>query len=162
MFRILWGREAATGGGQLNGIFLKRFQHRCFHVNFAKVSFVVSWCQFLKAILKTFHEIALAFLPVEIKRNILYVNINLTENLFFVFGKYRRGKVGPEATVSHPFWALALTKNVSSIFLSRWHLVNDSRSKRVSAFLLCFFGFETINFYVFSIKMSCFESKFFF
>ena len=53
------------------------------------VSFVVSCCQFLKAIvLKTFNEIVLAFLPVERKTNILYVNINFTGNLFFGFGRY--------------------------------------------------------------------------
>ena len=67
------------------------------------VSFVVSCCQFLKAIiLKTFNEIVLAFLPVERKTNILYVNINFTGNLFFGFGRYC-GKLVPEPTVSHPF-----------------------------------------------------------
>ena len=67
------------------------------------VSFVVSCCQFLKAIiLKTFNEIVLAFLPVERKTNILYVNINFTGNLFFGFGRYC-GKLVPETTVSHPF-----------------------------------------------------------
>ena len=67
------------------------------------VSFVVSCCQFLKAIiLKTFNEIVLAFLPVERKTNILYVNINFTGNLFFGFGRHC-GKLVPETTVSHPF-----------------------------------------------------------
>ena len=38
-----------------------------------RVPFVVSGCQFLKAIiLKTFNEIVLAFLPVESKTNKIY------------------------------------------------------------------------------------------
>ena len=58
---------------------------------------------FLKAIiLKTFNDIVLAFLPVEIKANILYVNINFTGNLFYGFGRYS-GKVVPEPATSHPF-----------------------------------------------------------
>ena len=52
--------------------------------------------------LKTFNEIVLVFLPVERKTNVLYVNINLTGNLFFGFGRYC-GKVVPEPAVSHPF-----------------------------------------------------------
>ena len=60
------------------------------------------------------------------------------------------------------FWAPALTKNVFSIYFSRWFLVNKSRNKRVSTFLLCFIGFETIKFYTFVIKMSCFGSNSFF
>ena len=77
---------------------------------------VVSCCQFLKTIiLKTFNEIVLAFLPVESKTNMLYVNINFTENLFFGFGRYC-GKVFPEPAVSQPFWVPGLTKNVLSIF----------------------------------------------
>ena len=51
--------------------------------------FVVSCYQFLNAIiLKTFNKIVLAFLPVEIMTNILYVSINFTGNLFFGFGRY--------------------------------------------------------------------------
>ena len=68
-----------------------------------RVPFAVSCCQFLKAIiLKIFNEIVLPFLPVESKTNILYVNINLTGNLFFGFGRYG-GKVVPEPADSHPF-----------------------------------------------------------
>ena len=48
-----------------------------------------SCCNFLKSfILKTFSEIALAFLSVDCKTNILYVNINSTVNLFLRFGRY--------------------------------------------------------------------------
>ena len=65
--------------------------------------------------LKTFNEIVLVFLPVERKTNVLYVNINLTGNLLFGFGRYC-GKVVPEPAVSHPFWAPAFSKNVLSIF----------------------------------------------
>ena len=86
--------------------------------------------QFLKVII-------LAFLQVESKTNIFYVNINFTGNLFFAFGRYC-GKVGPEPAVPHSFKALALTKNVLSI------------------------GFETIVFYVLFIKMSCFGINLFF
>ena len=93
--------------------------------------------------------------------NILYVNRNFTGNIFFGYGR-NCGEVGQEPAVCHLFWAPALTKNVLSIFFSRWHLVNDSKNKRVSAFLLCFIGFETINFYAFFIKMSCFGSNLFF
>ena len=81
--------------------------------------------KFLKAIiLKTFNEFVLAFFPVESKTNILYVNIHYTGNLFFGFRRYC-GKVFLEPAVSHPFWALVLTKNVLSIFfftltLSKW------------------------------------------
>ena len=101
----------------------------------------------------------LAFLPVKIKTNILYVNINFTGNVFFVCGRCC-GKVGPGSDVSHRFWAPPLTKNVLPIFFSSRHLVNDSRNKSVSTFLLCFIAFETINFYVFFI--SCFGSNLFF
>ena len=65
--------------------------------------------------LKTFNEIVLVFLPVERKTNVLYVNINLTGNWFFGFGRYC-GKVVPEPAVFHPFWAPAFSKNVLSIF----------------------------------------------
>ena len=97
-------------------------------------------------------------MPVESKTNLLYVNINFTGNLFFEFGRYC-DKVVPEPAVSQLFSALALIKNIPSIFFSRWQLVNDSMDKRVSAFLLCLIGFETIKFYMFLIKMSCFGSK---
>ena len=53
-------------------------------------------------ILKTFHEIVLAFLSVESKTNILYENINFTGNLLLGFGKYC-GKVLPEPAVFHLF-----------------------------------------------------------
>ena len=77
---------------------------------------IVSCGQFLKAIiLKTFNEIVLAFLPVESKTNMLYVNINFTGNLFFGFGRYR-GKVVPELAFPYPFLAPAPTKNVLSTF----------------------------------------------
>ena len=63
--------------------------------------FVVSCCQFLKAIIsKTFNEIVLPFLPVESKANILHVNINFTGNLFLVFGRCC-GEVVAEPTDSH-------------------------------------------------------------
>ena len=78
---------------------------------------------------------------------------------FFEFGEYC-GKVFPEPGVSHTFWAPALTKNVFSIFFLYWLLLNDSRNKRV--FLLCFTGFEAINFCIFFIKMSCSGSNLFF
>ena len=107
-----------------------------------------------------FNEIVLAFLPLESKTNIVYVKINFTVKLLFGFSRYR-GKVVPVPAVSHPFWEPVLTKNVLSIFFSCLHSVIDSRNKRLSAFLLCFIGFETINFYIFFIKMSCFESNFF-
>ena len=42
--------------------------------------------------------------------------------------------------VSHPFRLPALTKNVLSIFFPCWHLVNGSRTKRVSALSLYFIG----------------------
>ena len=47
-------------------------------------------------------KIVLAFLLVESKTNMLYVNINFTGNLFFGFGRYC-GKVFPKPIVSHPF-----------------------------------------------------------
>ena len=113
------------------------------------VSFVFSCCQYLKPIiLKTFNQTFLAFLPVEFKTNILYVNINFAGKLFFGFGRYCR-KVLPEHAVSHPFWAHAFTENSLSIFFARWLLVNDRRNKRVSAFIIF-------------VKLSCFESNLFF
>ena len=39
-----------------------------------------------------------------------------------------------------------------AIFFSRWTVVNNSRNKRVTTFLLYFIGFETIKFYIFFIK----------
>ena len=52
-------------------------------------TFLVSCSKFLKSvILKTFHEVVLAFLSVESKTNILYVNINFTGNLLLGFGRY--------------------------------------------------------------------------
>ena len=50
--------------------------------------------------LKAFNEIVLAFLSVESKTNILYVNINFTGKLLLGFGRCC-GKVFPEATVFH-------------------------------------------------------------
>ena len=118
--------------------------------------------QFLKAIiLKTFDEIVLAFLLVESKTNVLYVNINYTRN-YFLYSVDTVGKVFWESAVFHLFWALPLTKNVFSIFCSRWLLVNNSKNKGMAALLLCFTGFEAINFYIFFIKMSCFGSNLFF
>ena len=115
----------------------------------------VSLSVFKSHYLKNFIEIVLPFLLVESKTNILDVNINFTGNSFFGFDRYS-GKVVPKPADSHPFGAPALAKNVLSIFFSRWHLVNDSRNKRVSAFLLCFISFETINFYILFLKISCF------
>ena len=112
--------------------------------------------------MKSFNETVLAFLSFESKTNILYVNINFTGNLFLGFGRYW-GKVLPEPAVFHFFRVPALTNNVLPIFFSCWLVVNNSRNKRVSAFLLYFIGFETINFYIiFFIKMSYFGSNLFF
>ena len=62
-----------------------------------------SCCKLYKSIiLKTFYGIVLSFLPVESKRNIFYVNMHFTENLFFGFGRYC-GKVFPEAAALHVF-----------------------------------------------------------
>ena len=44
----------------------------------------------------------LAFLSVDSKANILYVNIHFTGNLFFEFGRYC-GKVLPEPAALHLF-----------------------------------------------------------
>ena len=49
-----------------------------------------------------FKEIVLTYFLVESKTNIIYVNINFTGNLYFVFGRYC-GNVVPERAVSHPF-----------------------------------------------------------
>ena len=92
-------------------------------------------------------------LSIESKTNILSVNINFTGNLFLGFGRYC-DKLYPESAVFHLFWAPALARNVFSVFYSRWLLVNNSRNKRVSAFLLCFIGFEIINFYILFIKIN--------
>ena len=64
---------------------------------------MVSCCQFLKAIIfKIFNETVLAFLLVQSKTNVLYVNINFTGNIFFGCGRYC-GKVFPEPAVSYTF-----------------------------------------------------------
>ena len=77
----------------------------------------------------------------------VYVNINFTGHLLLGFGRYC-GKVLPkQPAVFHLFWAPALTNNVLSIFLSGWSVVNNSRNKRVFAFLLYLIGFETIFIY---------------
>ena len=65
---------------------------------------MVSFCLFLK-------EIVWAFLPVESKTNILYVNIKFTGSLFFGFGRYC-GKVDPEPAVSQSFWAPAFNRKM--------------------------------------------------
>ena len=93
--------------------------------------------------------------------NMLYVIINFTGNSFLGIGRYC-GKVVPEPSDCHLFWTPALRNNVLSITFSLWHLVNDSRNKTVSAFLLCFIGFGKINFYIFFIKISCFGLNLFF
>ena len=70
------------------------------------VPFVVSCCKFLKSIIfKTFNDIALAFLSVESKTYILWVNINFNGKLFFRFGRYC-GKVFPEPAAIHLFECL--------------------------------------------------------
>ena len=89
--------------------------------------------------------------------NILWVNMNFTGNLFFEFAR-SCGKVFPEPTDSHPFEHLQSQKMFFNIFL-RWLFGNDSSNERVSAFLLCFIGFETINFYLFFWKTSSFGSN---
>ena len=81
-----------------------------------------------------------AFLSLESKTNMLYGNF--TGNLLLGFGRYC-GKVLPEPAVFHIFWAPAL-KNVFSIFFSRRIVVNNSRNKKVFAFLLYFIGFELL------------------
>ena len=50
------------------------------------------------AILKFFHEIILAFLSVESKTKLLYVNTNFTGNLLAGFGRYC-SKILPEPAV---------------------------------------------------------------
>ena len=126
-----------------------------------RVPLVVSCCKFLKfIILKTFNETVLAFLSVESKTNIFYVSISFTGNLLLEFGRYC-GKAVPEPTVFHLVWAPALKSNAFSIFFLRWPAVSDSRNKKMSAFLLYFIGFETINFHIFFIKMSCLGSNLF-
>ena len=86
------------------------------HKLYLLIPFTVSCCQFLKAIiLKIFNGIFLAFLPVESKTNILYVNMYFIGNLFFGFGRYC-GKVFPEPVIFHHFWAPAFRKNVFKYF----------------------------------------------
>ena len=148
-------------------VFSQTYLYIYIHICLATVGFMLLLLSVFKSFYlhetfhETFHEIVLALLPVESKTNLLYVNINFTGTLFFGFDRYC-GKVVPEPAVSHPFWVAALIKNVLSAFSSRWNLVDDSRNKRVPAFFLCFIGFETLNFCIFFIKMSCFGSNLFF
>ena len=69
------------------------------------------------------------------------------------------GKVFPEPAVLQLFLSACTHKEFFSTFFSWWLLVNNSRYKRASAFLLCFTGFETINFYIFFIKSSYFQTN---
>ena len=69
--------------------------------------------------------------------------------------------VFPEPATFHVFWALHSQRKFFQL-LSRWLLVNDCRSKRVSVFLLYFTGFETINFYTILLNISFFGSNVFF
>ena len=71
------------------------------------------------AILRFFSEIILAFLSVESKTKLLYVNTNFTGNLLSGFGRYC-SKILPEPAVFKFFWASEPTANVFSIFFSRW------------------------------------------
>lgn len=93
-------------------------------------------------------------MSVESKTNLLYVNIYTfifillliyiyILDLFFGFGR-DCNKVFPEPAALHLFSVPALTKKRSL-------LVNNSKKKKVSAFLLRFIGFETINFHIFFI-----------
>ena len=66
--------------------------------------------------MKTFNEIVIAFLPVESKTSILYLNINFAGNLLLGFGRYR-GKVLPKPAVFYLFGAPALAKIVFLIFV---------------------------------------------
>ena len=81
--------------------------------------------------------------------------------LFFRFYRYCN-KVVLDHADTHSFWAPALTKRLFFQYFFTLTLSNDSRNERVSAFLLCFDRFETVNFYIFFIKMSCFGSNLFF
>ena len=72
--------------------------------------------------MKTFEEIVLAFLPVESKTNIFYVDINFPGNLFIGFGRYC-GKVVPEPTVYHPFFSAGIHNKCSFNIFSHWQLV---------------------------------------
>ena len=106
------------------------------------MSFAASCCRFLKSFIsKAFNRIVLAFLSVDSKTNKLYVNTYFPENLLLGFGRYC-GKALQDSAVFHLFWVPALTNNVFSVYFSSWPVVNNSRNKRVSAFLLYFFGFE--------------------
>ena len=79
--------------------------------------------------------------------------MHFTRNLYFGFGRYC-GNVFSEPAAFYVFWAPALVKNVFlKYFFSCWLSVNNSRNKMVYAFLLRFTVFETINFYIFFIKM---------
>ena len=93
---ILWHQKFDSGPWNVNDDIVKyilvrtyqgikiKVQHHVFfffflHFKVSRVPSVVSCCKFLKPIiLKTFNEIVLAFLSVESKINILYVNINFT------------------------------------------------------------------------------------
>ena len=77
-----------------------------------RVPLVVSFCKFLQSgTLKKFNEIILAFLSVERKTNIFFVNIKFMGNFLFEFGRYC-GKVLWEPAVFHLFWSPSLTNNV--------------------------------------------------
>ena len=135
-----------------------------------ETNIIFTW---LSSLYNPFNETVLAFLSVESKTKILYVNINMTGSLLSGFGRHC-GKIVPEPAIFHLFWAPVLSNNFFSIFFSRWPVANNSRNKRVSALLLYhgdiilkspwlyFIGFETIYFYLFFIKMSHFRSNLFF
>ena len=115
--------------------------------------------KFLRSnILKIFNEIALAFLSVESKTNILHVNINFTGNLFLGDIVVKNSQNLLPFTVFVFFERLHSQRMFFTIFFSLRLLVNNSRIKRVFAFLVCFIGFDSINFYTFFIKMSCLGS----
>ena len=103
----------------------------------------------------------MAFLSVEGKTNTLHVNISFTENLLFGIGRYC-GKVFPEPTDFHLFWASAFTKNDFLIYVSGWPLVNKSRIKRVSAFFYDSLVLKQLIFNVFFKEIGSFRSTFFF
>ena len=96
--------------------------------------------------------------PLEVFYKFTLCKYKFYLEFIFWIGRWCR-KVVPEP-VSHHFWAPALTKNVLSIFFSRWHLVNDSRKKILSASLLYIIGFETINFISSSWKRVVFDQTY--
>ena len=65
--------------------------------------------------MEAFNEIALAFLPVESKTNILYVNIHFTGNLFFGFDRYC-GKVFPEPAALFTFFERLHSQRIFFVF----------------------------------------------